>query len=154
MPEVSAMRLSLRFQIYRGIPVLGVAGDLDLATASSLRDACLALVSFGHHVLVVDLQSVALLDSFALDILVGALNRARALGGDLRLICNQGHIRRMLTVTGLDQLFTIYHSREAMPGTMASHGAAMPGTVGAPVTTLVTGDPTGHLTRTTGREPR
>ena len=119
------MPLSLRFRIYQGTPVLGVAGDLDVSTARNLRDACLALVRVGHRDLVLDLASVALLDSFALDVLVGALNRARALGGDLRLICNQGHISRVLTVTGLDQVFTVYHSREALPSALGAPPAPL-----------------------------
>lgn len=113
--EVIAMPLSLRIQIHRGTPVLNVAGDLDLSTARTLRDACLTLVRNGHRDLVLDLESVALIDSFALDILVGAFNRARALGGDLRLICNQGHIHRILAATGLDELFVVYPSRAALP---------------------------------------
>ena len=113
--EVIAMPLSLRIQIHRGTPVLNVAGDLDLSTARTLRDACLTLVRNGHRDLVLDLESVALIDSFALDILVGALNRARALGGDLRLICKQGHIHRILAATGLDELFVVYPSRAALP---------------------------------------
>lgn len=115
MREVIAMPLSLRFQIHRGTPVLDVAGDLDLSTARTLRDACLTLIRNGHRNLVLDLESVAFIDSFALDVLVGALNRARALGGDLRLICNQGHIHRILAVTGLDKLFVVYPSRADLP---------------------------------------
>ena len=117
MREVVAMPLSLRFQVHRGTPVLDVAGDLDLSTASVLRDACLTLIRGGHRDLVLDLESVALIDSFALDVLVGALNRARALGGDLSLVCNQGHIHRILAVTGLDTLFIVYPSRAALPTT-------------------------------------
>ena len=115
MREVISMPLSLRFQVHRGAPVLDVAGDLDLSTARTLRDACLTLIRNGHRDLVLDLESVALIDSFALHVLVGALNRARTLGGDLRLICNQGHIHRILAVTGLDKLFVVYPSRAALP---------------------------------------
>ena len=114
MREVIAMPLSLRFQIHRGTPVLDLAGDLDLSTASVLRDACLTLIRNGHRDLVLDLESVALIDSFALDVLVGALNRARAFGGDLSLVCNQGHIQRLLAVTGLDTVFIVYPSRAAL----------------------------------------
>ena len=93
---------------------MDVAGDLDLSTAVLLRDACIDLVRLGHRDLVLDLESMALIDSFALGVLVSALKRARALGGDLRLICNQGHIHRIFAVTGLDKLFTVYPSRDAL----------------------------------------
>lgn len=108
------MPLSLRFQLERGTPVLNVAGDLDLDTAGLLRDACVDLTRVGHRDLVLDLDNVALVDSFALGVLVSALNRARALGGNLRLVCNQGHIRKVLAVTGLDRVFSVHDSRDAV----------------------------------------
>lgn len=108
------MPLSLRFQLERGTPVLNVAGDLDLYTAGLLREACVDLTRVGHRDLVLDLDNVALIDSFALGILVSALNRARALGGNLHLVCNQGHIRKVLAVTGLDRVFSVHDSRAAV----------------------------------------
>lgn len=136
------MPLSLRFQVHNGSPVVNVAGDLDLSTARTLRDACLTLVRSGHRNLIVDLGSVALIDSFALGILVGACKQARAAGGDLRLVCNQGHIRQILAVTGLDALFTVYPSRDALP----TH-------VRSPVTSFDSSDVPGQPGGAASRQP-
>jgi len=88
--------------------VLEVAGDIDLFTAPQLRHAVNELIDAGSRKLVVDLTKVGFLDSTGLGVLVGALKRLRDSGGDLVLAAPQRPVRRVLSVTGLDKVFTIH----------------------------------------------
>jgi len=60
----------------------------------------------------VDLGRVDFIDSTGLGVLVGALNRARELGGNLQLICAQERVLKLLRITGLDQVFTVRSTLE------------------------------------------
>jgi anti-sigma B factor antagonist len=46
-------------------------------------------------------------DSSGLRVLIMALKRARAAGGELRLVLSQPHLRRVFKVTGLDRVIKI-----------------------------------------------
>jgi anti-sigma B factor antagonist len=87
--------------------VLEVAGEVDVYTGPTLRDRISDLLDSGAHDLVVDLGKVDFIDSTGLGVLVGALNRAKELGGSLQLICAQERVLKLLRITGLDQVFTV-----------------------------------------------
>ena len=56
---------------------------------------------------VVDLADVEFLDSSALGMLVKALKRARAAGGDLALTRPQPRVWKVFEVTRLDEVFAV-----------------------------------------------
>jgi anti-sigma B factor antagonist len=87
--------------------VLEVAGEVDVYTGPTLRDRISDLLDGGADDLVVDLGKVDFIDSTGLGVLVGALNRAKELGGSLQLICAQERVLKLLRITGLDQVFTV-----------------------------------------------
>lgn len=88
-------------------------GSLDLATAPSLRAALLEAANEGKHDIIVDLSQLEFLDSTGLGALIGAHRRALEHGGRVRLIVNDGPIQRLLTITGLMRIFSVYASTEA-----------------------------------------
>jgi anti-sigma B factor antagonist len=90
--------------------VLEVAGEVDVYTGTTLRDRISGLLDSGVRDLIVDLGRVDFIDSTGLGVLVGALNRARELGGSLQLVCAQERVLKLLRITGLDQVFTVQPS--------------------------------------------
>jgi anti-sigma B factor antagonist len=95
-----------------GIPVVAVSGEIDVATAPTLRDRLQAQVAEGHSTIVVDLLGVSFLDSTALGVLVGCLKRCREEGGDLRLVAVEPRIIKVFEITGLNEVFAISKSVE------------------------------------------
>jgi anti-sigma B factor antagonist len=93
-----------------GIEVIDAQGEIDIYTAPRLRELLIDLVSKGSYQLVVNLEKVGFLDSTGLGVLAGALRRVRAHDGSLDLVCTQQRIRKILTITGLTEVFGIYET--------------------------------------------
>lgn len=90
-----------------GWTVVAAAGEIDVATAPMLRERLVDLINEGSHQVVLDLENVDFIDSTGLGVLVGAVRRARAEDGDLRIVCTNSRLLRIFDITGLDQVFTI-----------------------------------------------
>lgn len=90
-----------------GWTVVAASGEIDVATAADLRAGLTELVESGAVHVVVDLEDVDFIDSTGLGVLVGAIRRARAADGDLRLVCTNSRILKVFDVTGLDEVFII-----------------------------------------------
>lgn len=96
-----------------GWSVVSVYGELDVATAPSLRERLVDLIGDGSTRLILDLEGVDFLDSTGLGVIVSALKRTRTQGGDMRLVCTQARIRRLFEITGLDKAITLATSLDA-----------------------------------------
>jgi anti-sigma B factor antagonist len=92
--------------------VLALTGDADLASAVSLRATLTEATATTPSWLVLDLAGLDFIDSTGLGVLVGALRRVRAGGGDLRVAAAQPGIARVFSVTGLDRVFGVYPTVE------------------------------------------
>ena len=93
------------------VPVLEASGELDLAVAPWLSDQLDALLVGGASSVILDLSRATFLDSTALGVLVGLLNRCRTLGGRVHLVVTEPQILRVLSITGLSQAFDIHEDR-------------------------------------------
>ncbi len=86
--------------------LLSVEGDLDLASAPSLKWALADLQTAGSRHVVVDLSRVSFIDSTALGVLVGA-QRALDPGVKLAIACSEENVLRIFELTGLDGMFEL-----------------------------------------------
>ena len=112
--------------VVEGIPVLHLAGEIDLAAAPALRDRLVALAQQlaaggGAPGVVLDLDQVSFIDSTGLSVLVAAHSRLGESGRQLRVAAAPPRVRRVLELTGLDGLLLLY----------ADVPSALPGSTGA-----------------------
>jgi anti-anti-sigma factor len=86
---------------------VAVVGEVDLATAPSLRTALLGLLTDKDRptALVVDLDAVTFLDCAGLSALVAVRNVAVDTGRPMRLTNPRPIVRRVLDLTGLSDVF-------------------------------------------------
>jgi anti-sigma B factor antagonist len=97
--------------------VVHVHGDVDVATAPSLREQLVAIIVDGRSRIVLDLDGVDFLDSTGLGVIVGVLKRARTYGGDLRLVCTRARLRKVFELTALDRAMPLASTvEEAVQG--------------------------------------
>lgn len=110
-------------EIAQDTTVLSIEGDLDLASAPSLKWALADLQSGGRRHVVVDLSKVSFIDSTALGVLVGA-QRAMDQGVRLAVACDEENVLRIFELTGLDGMFEIVPTLEDALGYVQGSAAA------------------------------
>ncbi len=96
--------------------VVSVTGEIDLYTAPTLQSELMTAINNGHVQLIVDMSSVEFCDSTGINVLLGALRRAREQGGDLQLARPGSAIRKVLQVTGLEAVFTVLDEPAQLTG--------------------------------------
>jgi anti-anti-sigma factor len=95
-----------------GVVVLALRGEADLHVAPELRDRLSIATEGPAPSVVLDLSEVTFVDSMTLGVLVGSAKRARANGGEIRVVTAGGPIRRILEVTLLDRVLPIDATRQ------------------------------------------
>jgi len=101
-----------------GLPVISAPDEIDIASADQLREALLA-VSTPGAVVVMDMTETTFCDSSGLDLFAEISDRLYESGGELRVVVCSAMVRRVMTVTGVDQLVrtfpTLYKALTARP---------------------------------------
>lgn len=115
------MDLAVTTSTVGGQAVVSVNGEVDVYTAPTLRDQLTGLLDSGTKSVIVDMSQVGFCDSTGLGSLVAALNHAREKGGTLALVAAQDRVLKLLRITGLDQVFTLYPSVDDAVGTSEPH---------------------------------
>lgn len=82
-------------------------GELDMSTASKLREELVDLTAEGPAQVTVDLSELVFVDSTGLSVLIIGLKRLRQKGGDMALRSPTPATRRVLEITGLTEVFSI-----------------------------------------------
>jgi anti-sigma B factor antagonist len=96
---------------YGGHVVVALDGELDVAGAESVT-AVLAAAVVRDPRIIVDLAALEFIDCCALGALGRVRAQARQAGGDLLLAAPRGPVRRILALTGLIDVFSVYASVE------------------------------------------
>jgi anti-sigma B factor antagonist len=110
------MELSLATREVAGHTVLEIRGEVDVYTASMVRERLLDVIDNGGGSVVADLRRVEFLDSTGLGVLVGALKRLRMAGRDLTLVCDSEKLLKIFRITALDRVFALHETVEAATG--------------------------------------
>jgi anti-sigma B factor antagonist len=96
-----------RFDDGRGTVIISVAGELDLATAPTLKWALRDELQAGAVHLVLDLSETGFMDSTAIGVLVG-IQRTLDAGRRVSLVALQPDVQTTFRLTGLDAAFRIF----------------------------------------------
>ena len=81
--------------------VVGVTGELDVATAPTMRDLLLGQLNRGVDSLVVDLRGVTFIDSTGVGSLLRIHHRQGLLGGRVHFVADQQSVLRVLDLMQL-----------------------------------------------------
>jgi anti-sigma B factor antagonist len=93
--------LNIEVWLDYGRTVVELVGDVDVYATADLRSELFSLSSEHARRVVVMLAGVKFMDSSGLGVLVGAVKRARALGGAVVLVEPREHLVKVLRMTGL-----------------------------------------------------
>lgn len=95
------------------VQVYTLGGSLDIATSPSMRAALMEAAEHEGHQIVVDLSRLEFLDSTGLGALIGAQKRASEKNGSLRIVAMEGQILRLLRITSLLDVLSVYPTIDA-----------------------------------------
>ncbi len=112
------------------VVVARLAGHLDISTVPALRSRLTTAVR-AETPLVLDLRGLELLDSSGLGALIALRNRAVAAGLRLGLVSEDGQLRDVLVIAGLDRAFA--HAPDVDTACWLVRSADTPADGGPPV---------------------
>ncbi len=95
--------------------VLGVQGDVDLLTASTLGDLLDVLIDRGERHVVLDMAALSFMDAAGLHVIADASARLALSGGVLTVRDAPAITLEILDITGLTQVVRIEGPEQAMP---------------------------------------
>jgi anti-sigma B factor antagonist len=104
-----------------GLAVVTVRGEVDAFSSGILRRELLSVVASGARVVVVDLDATTFMDSVTLGVLLGTLRRLQWSGGELRIACASGPIKRTFELTQLVRVLPVYGSVAEALSASAGH---------------------------------
>ncbi|HWF72676.1 MAG TPA: STAS domain-containing protein [Solirubrobacteraceae bacterium] len=96
--------------------VVAVSGELDLVSSTALEEALEELDASKPGFIVLDLTEVDFMDSAGLAVVVRAHQRAESAGRQFGLISASPQIRRLLSLTGMDERLTVAQTSEELLG--------------------------------------
>ena len=100
-----------RIETYSTAPghyVMALQGELDLAARTELDRALEQLQDQSPLRVVADLTATTFVDASTLGVLERAERRLRAGAAELRLVCSDSHILKLLKLTGLDRVLDVF----------------------------------------------
>lgn len=109
------MELNLENRVHGTWTIIRVGGELDLHTSPLLQERLVQLLDQGVTRVALDLQDVGFMDSSSLGVLVTALKRLREREGDMALVGVNGSPLKVLALTGIDRLLTMYPAADDLP---------------------------------------
>jgi anti-anti-sigma factor len=96
-----------------GVVLLELEGELDLAVSGRVRDLMDEIAAEKPDLVVADLAGVGFMDSTMLRELLRAHNTLAEAGARLVVAAPQPPVRRLLELTGTNEVFALTDSREA-----------------------------------------
>jgi anti-sigma B factor antagonist len=99
-------------EMVSGVPVVMAPEEVDITNAAGLRGVLLETAAARHGTLVVDMSRTRFCDTAGIHALVSAHKQAQAGRGELRLVIATPMVRRIFTITGLDNVIPYFGSRE------------------------------------------
>jgi anti-sigma B factor antagonist len=102
------MELDIQTERHPSQCEITLRGEVDVYTASKLKEKLIETIEGGCANIVVDLEGVSFIDSSGLGVLVSALRRARERDGAVRIVCTRENILKIFRITGLDKVFPVF----------------------------------------------
>ena len=103
------MSLSIVDRVRGDFHVVELSGDIDVETSRTLRAHIVDRVVTPSSQIVVDLTAVDFMDSSGLGALVSGWQLTRE-GGDFRIAGANPIVRRVLSITGMEDVFALYET--------------------------------------------
>jgi anti-sigma B factor antagonist len=94
--------------------VIGVSGELDLASSPELEEELERCVASGAELLIIDLRALEFMDSTGLSVLVRGHQKATQRGKQFAIVKGPQQVQRLLSLTGVAERLTVVDTPEEL----------------------------------------
>lgn len=95
------------------VAVVVIGGEVDFEVSPQLRAHIMRAIKSGKRRLILDLSDVTFIDSTAIGVLAGAVERLdESGGGSLSVVCSHEKVIQIFEITGLESVISVHTSRE------------------------------------------
>lgn len=108
--SVDNLRFGSHIVELQGHNVLVLSGEIDAYTAPQLKQSIASILDGHEEHLIVDMLKVRYMESIGISILIFAVKRLSPNGGTVNLVGCQPHIDRLLSITKMSTIFTLYEN--------------------------------------------
>ena len=106
-----------------GLAVLVVGGEVDYEVSPQLKVRLMKAIKAGTRRFVLDLTDVSFIDSTAIGVIAGAVERLDEVGGgSVAVVSTHEKVMQIFEITGLDNVLTVHSSREDALAALAVAG--------------------------------
>ena len=107
----ASMNITLK-ELENDIVLLDVDGEIDLYTASDLKDMIFEQIDFNKTNIIIDLERVTYIDSSGIGTLITSLSKLKKINGNMCIIHVYDSVKKVFELTKLTTFFKIYNSAE------------------------------------------
>ena len=104
------------------LSILVVGGEVDYEVSPQLKAHMMREIKAGAKRLVLDLSDVTFIDSTAIGVIAGAVEKLDEAGGSLAIVSTHEKVVQIFEITGLDSVITLHASREEALAALAVAG--------------------------------
>jgi anti-sigma B factor antagonist len=95
------------------VAILVVGGEVDFEVSPQLKARLMRAIKGGSRRLILDLTDVTFIDSTAIGVIAGTVEKLDEMGGgSLAVVSGHEKVIQIFEITGLDNLMTIHPSRD------------------------------------------
>jgi anti-sigma B factor antagonist len=95
------------------VAVVVIGGEVDFEVSPQLRAHIMRAIKSGKRRLILDLSDVTFIDSTAIGVLAGAVERLdESGGGSLSVVSSHEKVIQIFEITGLESVISVHSSRE------------------------------------------
>ena len=103
--------MEVQVEHLEGVPIIRVEGQIDLDNYVEVHEIILSEIQEGHVNIVLNFRKLNFMDSATLGMLLRSLDKTKQKGGLLVVVTNP-FVDRILSVTGLTNLFELFTSEK------------------------------------------
>ena len=108
--------LKISTESYKRASLITAVGRIDSSNATQFDSTLKDVLSGGQHNLAIDLSQVNYMSSAGLRAIVAAQRECKKKGGDVRLAAPSERVAEVLSLAGLNSVFTVYDNVTAAVG--------------------------------------
>jgi len=104
--------MEINVKTLKNVTILELGGRLDASSAQDFRNKLKQFIQDDRLNFVFDLENINFLDSSGIGVLVASLRSVNKLNGDIKISNVKDHVRSVIEITRLHQIFEIFDNSE------------------------------------------